>query len=154
MESNRREIFMNVPAGRGQTEQSFEELRIADYIKAYTTTGKPPQPCPPLPLHPTDRLRAGLPPLFQPYVEVGGQPSTEDPTVLSLHIIASTSTGPSPQDLNALPDVQIFAPASDVSESGQTVYVQSIVAQHTFSGFSFEVTPHNLLLQTESFQLT
>ncbi|KAI0343588.1 hypothetical protein BDW22DRAFT_1356049 [Trametopsis cervina] len=112
------------------------ELRVADYIKAYTTTGRPPAPCPPLPLHPADRIQAGLPPLFQPYVEVDGKPFTEDSLVLSLQL--NSSTGPPPQDVTALPDVQIFSPTSDVNEAGQAVHLQSITTQSVYRGFSFE----------------
>ncbi|KAI0090792.1 hypothetical protein BDY19DRAFT_992203 [Irpex rosettiformis] len=138
MDPRRREIFMNIPAVRSQPEQSFEELRVNDYIKAYSSTGRLPQPCPPVPLHPADRARAGLPPIFQPYVEVGGVPSKEDPVAVGLQVNSSSTQGPPPQDLNALPDVQLFVPQTDASESGQAVHLQSIVAQHTFSVFSFE----------------
>ncbi|KAI0821327.1 hypothetical protein BC629DRAFT_1460027 [Irpex lacteus] len=138
MEANGREVFMNIPAVRGQLEQSFEELRVHDYIKAYSATGRPPQPVPPLPLHPGDRARAGLPPLFVPYVEVNGVPSQDDSMAMSMLMNEPPVTGPPPQDLNALPDVQTFTVTPDTAELGQTAYYQSIVAQHTYSAFSFE----------------
>jgi len=138
MDPRRREIFMNIPAARGQAEQCFEELRMSDYLKAYSATGRSPQPCPPLPLHPAERAQLGLPPHFQPYIEVGGLPSTEDPVAVTLQLHGSTSDGPPPQELSAVPDTQMFSPTVDVSESGQTVYLQTIAAQHAFSRFSFE----------------
>jgi hypothetical protein len=113
---------------------------MTDYLKAYSTTGKPPQPCSSLPLHPADRARVGLPPLFQPYVELGGQPSTEDPLAVTLQIYTTAIAGTPTKDMNALPDVQMFTPTADASEPGQlTTYLQSITAQQAFSAFSFEV---------------
>ncbi|PSR71535.1 hypothetical protein PHLCEN_2v12586 [Hermanssonia centrifuga] len=135
----RREIFVNVPAVRGQTEQSFEEARIQDYVKAYTATGRPPQPCPEHPTDPAERVRLGLPPIFEPYIEVGGTPvsQSQGSSTTNLHINTSIA-GPPPTDINALPEVQRFVPTSDASESGQQVQLQSIACQHVFSGFSFE----------------
>ncbi|KAF8910789.1 hypothetical protein CPB85DRAFT_667640 [Mucidula mucida] len=45
---------------------SFEELRVADYLKAYTATGRPPVPPPALPANAAARAALHLPPLFAP----------------------------------------------------------------------------------------
>jgi len=43
-----------------------QEVRIDDYIKAYTTTGRPPPPIPEEPADESQRKLLGLPPLFEP----------------------------------------------------------------------------------------
>ncbi|KAF8177500.1 hypothetical protein K438DRAFT_2022223 [Mycena galopus ATCC 62051] len=50
----------------GPQSQSFEEVRIADYLASYRSTGRPPPPCPPYPPDPAARAAQGLPPLFVP----------------------------------------------------------------------------------------
>lgn len=49
------------------------------------------------------------------------------------------ATSPASNDVDALPDIQVFSPTTDVSETGQTVYIQNISSQRTYSAFSFEV---------------
>ena len=44
-----------------------QELRIDDYIKAYQSTGRPPQPCPQEPVDESQRMSLNLPPLFKPH---------------------------------------------------------------------------------------
>ncbi|KAF7790938.1 hypothetical protein EIP86_001897 [Pleurotus ostreatoroseus] len=138
----RREIFVNVPAERPQHEQSFEELRIADYIRAYSTTGHPPQPCPREPFDKAQRERLGLPPHMEPHVEVDSIPAPPSEcaaaALLVLNVEASTPTGPPPTDIAALPEVQTFKRTPDASEGGREVYLQSIACQHTFQNFSPE----------------
>jgi hypothetical protein len=43
-----------------------QETRIDDYIKAYQSTGRPPQPCPQEPADESQRASLNLPPLFKP----------------------------------------------------------------------------------------
>ncbi|EEB93388.1 hypothetical protein MPER_07960 [Moniliophthora perniciosa FA553] len=64
------EQFMCIPAvlQDGAGGKSFEEVRIDDYIRSYSTTGRPPPPCPQEPKLPTERAARGLPPLFEPIV--------------------------------------------------------------------------------------
>ncbi|KAG7443225.1 uncharacterized protein BT62DRAFT_336677 [Guyanagaster necrorhizus] len=50
----------------GPQGKSFEEVRIDDYLKAYSTTGRPPAPCPQIPIASLERATLGLPPLFEP----------------------------------------------------------------------------------------
>ncbi|KAJ7214999.1 hypothetical protein GGX14DRAFT_443586 [Mycena pura] len=50
----------------GPQSQSFEEVRIADYLSSYRATGRPPPPVPQLPADPAARAAQGLPPLFLP----------------------------------------------------------------------------------------
>ncbi|EPQ55297.1 hypothetical protein GLOTRDRAFT_116239 [Gloeophyllum trabeum ATCC 11539] len=61
------EIFMSIVSYPGTGERSFEELRVTDYIHAYSTTGAAPVPCDPLPAAP-DRAALGLSPAFAPAV--------------------------------------------------------------------------------------
>ncbi len=44
----------------------LKELRVADYLKAYTATGRPPVPPPVLPANAAARAALHLPPLFAP----------------------------------------------------------------------------------------
>ncbi|GLB37888.1 hypothetical protein LshimejAT787_0409390 [Lyophyllum shimeji] len=61
--------FMCVRAVHEPPGKSFEEIRIEDYLRFYTTTGRPPPPCPQEPADAVLRERAGLPSLFKPYTE-------------------------------------------------------------------------------------
>lgn len=77
---------MSVVAAPGSESKSFEvrillktcrnielgtvipqELRIDDYIKAYRSTGRPPQPFPQEPADELQRKSLNLPPLFKPH---------------------------------------------------------------------------------------
>ena len=44
----------------------IQEIRIDDYLKAYQSTGRPPQPCPQQPEDESQRTSLSLPPLFKP----------------------------------------------------------------------------------------
>jgi len=146
MDPRKREVYMGVPAVRGEKEQSYEECRVADYSKAYQTTGRPPLPCPQQPTNPTERVALGLPPLFEPYVEQPGAPNLTP--VASTSSTAPAVTAPTPSsgpsitatvtDINDIPQVQVFQPTTirgDTSEAGQ---YQSIVLRPEFAHFSFE----------------
>jgi len=58
--------FMSIVAAHGSESKSFEEMRIDDYLKAYRSTGRPPQPCPQQPEDESQRASLNLPPLFKP----------------------------------------------------------------------------------------
>jgi len=58
---------MSILAPHGSESKSFEEIRIDDYIKAYHSTGRPPQPCPQQPENESQRKALNLPPLFKPH---------------------------------------------------------------------------------------
>jgi len=58
--------FMSIAAAHGSESKCFEEIRIDDYLKAYHTTGRPPQPCPQQPEDESQRTSLNLPPLFKP----------------------------------------------------------------------------------------
>ncbi|KAK0457061.1 uncharacterized protein EV420DRAFT_1644209 [Desarmillaria tabescens] len=62
------DLYMCIAAAiqDGPQGKSFEEVRIDNYLKAYTTTGHPPLPCPQIPTAPHERAALGLPPLFEP----------------------------------------------------------------------------------------
>ncbi|KAI0365075.1 hypothetical protein BV20DRAFT_973634 [Pilatotrama ljubarskyi] len=121
-------VYMNVPANRGDKDESFEERRFLDYLHAYQTTGRPPPPCPPVPTDPKQRAALGLPQLFEPLVE--GQPLTNGVATTS----SSSTAGPA-----AAPNLlaQAFVPPK-VQEYGSDAYFHSIVAQQEYSTYSFE----------------
>jgi len=99
----------------------MQELRIADYIKAYMTTGRPPAPVPQEPVDPAARTGLGLPLLFQPHVDLektsGGGASTEQ-------------TAP-PSHVNGVSQ----------SQDSEAAGFESITAEEPFRGYSFEVSP-------------
>ncbi|KAH8103447.1 hypothetical protein BXZ70DRAFT_925679 [Cristinia sonorae] len=136
MSVQKRETYMGVPAVRPPLDFSYEEQRIQDYIKAYTTTGQPPQPVPETPTGAAERLALGLPPLFEPYVEGGGV-GTVPPTSVSLS--ASVSNDPI-RTLENLPDMHLFKPSKMEDSAGVGVFVeyQSIIMQKEFCHFSHE----------------
>ncbi|KAF5374700.1 hypothetical protein D9615_009018 [Tricholomella constricta] len=75
-------LFMCVAVAHESPGKSFEELRIDDYIRFYSTTGRPPPPCPQEPTDEALRARSGLPPLFKPFAERSLASSTSRPTDL------------------------------------------------------------------------
>lgn len=97
-----------------------QELRIADYIKAYMATGQPPAPVPQEPADPTARASLELPLLFQPHADLektsGGGASTEPP---------ATS-----------PNVNGVSQSQDSEVGG----IEAITAEEPFRGYSFEVS--------------
>lgn len=113
-----------------------EEVRIQDYIHAYQTTGRPPQPCPQTPADPTQRAAIGLPPLFEPLIEGNAQSPLKSTPPARAGSSSKITTIPTTYD--ALPDVQVFVPSPDSSENGQAMHLQSITCQAQFSHFSFE----------------
>lgn len=116
---------INYPSLRLIILHRHQEMRVKDYIKTYTTTGRPPAPVPDLPNTPNARHALGLPPLFSPI------PIESTPSVSSISIAAETAiTNPSD-----LPTIQVFQ-ATKTPIEGQ---FQSITAQPTFSLFSYEV---------------
>ncbi|KAJ7445302.1 hypothetical protein FB451DRAFT_1568156 [Mycena latifolia] len=89
------ETCMSLPVSclTGPQSQSFEEVRIADYLASYRATGRPPPPCPPYPTDPAARAAQRLPPLFVPTPfpaqaggpassAFGGGPSASAPSLL------------------------------------------------------------------------
>lgn len=107
-----------------EPEQSFEELRANDYVKAYTATGRPPAPVPDLPNTPNARHALGLPPIFSP-IPIESTPSISPAGIVTEKPITSPSD---------LPTIQVFQPTK-IPIDGQ---FQSITAQTTFSLFSYE----------------
>lgn len=107
-----------------EPEQSFEELRVQDYLKAYTATGRPPAPVPDQPLTTNARHALGLPPPFSP-IQIESTPSMSTAVVAAEKAITTSSD---------LPTIQIFQ-ATKIPIDGQ---FQSITVQTTFSHFSYE----------------
>ncbi|KAG1717331.1 uncharacterized protein EDB91DRAFT_1191766, partial [Suillus paluster] len=100
------------------------ELRVQDYLKAYTTTGRPPAPVPDQPPTTNARHALGLPPLFSPI------PIESTPSMSTVGVTAEKAIT-SPSDL---PTIQVFQ-TTKTPIDGQ---FQSITAQTTFSLFSYE----------------
>ncbi|KAL7277660.1 hypothetical protein PYCCODRAFT_1376989 [Trametes coccinea BRFM310] len=128
--AGRRIVYMNVPATRPEKDESFEERRFNDYLRAYQTTGRPPPPCPPTPTDPAQRAALGLPPLWEPLIEAEGLTNGVEVATPS-SVSATTST--------ALPNfsAQAFTPTK-VQEYGSEAYFYSIVAQPEYGKYSFE----------------
>ncbi|KAG2357173.1 hypothetical protein BDR07DRAFT_1421148 [Suillus spraguei] len=117
-------IFMSTVQKPPEPEQSFEELRVKDYIKAYTATGRPPAPVPDLPNTPNARYALGLPPIFSP-IQIESTPSISATGIVAKKPITNPSD---------LPTIQVFQPTKTPIEG----HFQSITAQPTFSSFSYE----------------
>jgi hypothetical protein len=107
-----------------------QELRVKDYIKAYTATGRPPAPVPDLPNTPNARHALGLPPMFSP-ISIESTPSISSTGTVAEKAITNPSD---------LPTIQVFQATKSPIE-GQ---FQSITAQPTFSFFSYEVCSDNI----------
>ncbi|KAF5378990.1 hypothetical protein D9757_009124 [Collybiopsis confluens] len=113
--------FMSISAAvteSGPSQKSFEEVRIDDYLLAYQTTGKPPQPCPQEPVSTQERAARGLPPLFEP---------------------VSTSSVP-PSSENDIPEWHQFSETKSPIAPGSSTMdrLQSITAAEPYVSFSFE----------------
>ncbi|GBE80825.1 hypothetical protein BKA93DRAFT_230678 [Sparassis latifolia] len=102
------ELHMYVASVRGGKEESFEELRVEDYIHAYEKTGKPPAPCPQVPTDDAERATLGLPPLFKPRTVVPPE----------------------------FPETHVFRPTADPYDKHNVFH--SIVFQPDFCNWSFE----------------
>ena len=114
---------------------------MADYLQAYTTQGRPPQP---VPVNPTDRPtreRMGLPPHLEPYIEINGLPVPLDEcAAMAAKLLVGRSTSePPPSRVEEIPDVQVFEPTIDATEVGHKNKMQNIVCQHMYTKFQPEV---------------
>jgi hypothetical protein len=113
---------------------SAKEIRTQDYLSAYSTTGRPPIPVPQDPAGERERVALGLPPLFEPHLEVfGSEPTTpahaKSPSTLTFGAVKAV-TEPS-----QLPKVHVFQPLA--SSDGETYYSMSALPEFKF--FSHEV---------------
>ncbi|KZP29646.1 hypothetical protein FIBSPDRAFT_1038692 [Athelia psychrophila] len=124
IDPRRRDVFMHICAHPENQAKSPEEIRMEDYLKAYTSTGRAPQPVPQEPAGPQARAALGLPPLFEPFVEPAEGESSTAPLVGSIH----PTTDPT-----KLPRLHVFQP---VQSEGDTY--QSIAAVPEYSSFSHE----------------
>lgn len=112
--------FMSVGVSPSTTpETSFEELRMQDYLKAYSTTHRRPAPCPQTPDTPAARAALGLPPLFVPVAIPNGDGN-------------STARPPS-----ELPPIHLFESVNSMGERFQCISAQSL-----YSYFSHEELRH------------
>ncbi|KAJ7189186.1 hypothetical protein C8R46DRAFT_1056775, partial [Mycena filopes] len=67
-------MSLQISVAPGPQSQSFEEVRMADYLTSYRATGRRPDPFPQLPADARTRAMQGLPPLFvpAPFPDAGG----------------------------------------------------------------------------------
>lgn len=121
---------------------------MADYLKAYQTTGRPPIPVPQTPTDPAQRSAQSLPPLFEPHVEIPGVGTTVTPvasTSTAPPVTAPTLSGsgssitPTVTNIKDIPPVQVFHPSPHKADTGATAYHQNIVYQPEYAHFSPEV---------------
>ncbi|KAK7691946.1 hypothetical protein QCA50_005351 [Cerrena zonata] len=139
----RRETFMGLMTKAGEPDLSYEEVRFKDYLHAYQTTGRGPQPCPQQPTDPHERKARGLPPLFEPHIEIIATNGSNQPVVPIVPPVLPLFRSPSPvtvvADPESLPETQIFQPTTGKPEPGSSPETfQSIVYQTLYSNFSFE----------------
>ncbi|EMD32996.1 hypothetical protein CERSUDRAFT_87698 [Gelatoporia subvermispora B] len=128
---------MTISAHKREREESVEEIRVQDYLQAYTTTGRPPAPCPQLPAGARERAALGLPPLFEPFVTSPTTSSTP-PFPPGSPAQQAQVNGHVPPQTNS-PDVQVFVPLRVAGEQGQPAwYAQSLNFQPQYAAFSFE----------------
>ncbi|KAF9465219.1 hypothetical protein BDZ94DRAFT_1254819 [Collybia nuda] len=120
-------IFMSIETVHGPPGKSFEEVRIEDYLKAYSTTGRPPLPCPQDPADANQRVLMSLPPLFKPYSERSllGGPSSQP--------LLPSPIQTRPANPAELPDAQAFFTSTVEGE----IY-HSISAMPRYNAFSPE----------------
>ena len=165
IDPRKREMYMCVPKLRGPLDKSFEvkrqcnalfaprgsrpllflqEQRVEDYIKSFTATNMPPQPLPQEPTSDSARYTLGLPPLFQPHIEVVSSNGTTSPPSNATTIPSTGSGmvdgGAHVKEPGEIPDRQIF---EWVRISGERERYMSI--SYFYSFFSQEVLslPHH-----------
>ncbi|KAJ7627121.1 hypothetical protein FB45DRAFT_1059935 [Roridomyces roridus] len=149
------ELCMSLPAALivGAGSQSFEEVRMADYLASYRASGRPPPPVPEYPSDPSARAAQGLPPLFVP-APFPAAPSAPTTSTLFASPVAgggsifggqaSTSSSTSAtaiRDPARLPVTQALAAPVPVPGEGPTSGPEgyaSIVASPEYSHFSPE----------------
>ncbi|KAF8225260.1 hypothetical protein L208DRAFT_1307042 [Tricholoma matsutake] len=124
-------LFMSIPAIQDQPGKSFEEVRIEDYLHAYSTAGRPPAPVPQEPTSEQKRTLLNLPPLFKPYsARDTALPSFSNPSV------NGALTPPAPPAITKqddLPESQEFLTTSSEGEVFQNISVMPM-----FRWFSLE----------------
>ncbi|KAJ7093816.1 hypothetical protein B0H15DRAFT_830832 [Mycena belliarum] len=119
----------------GPQSQSFEEVRIADYLTSYRATGRPPPPCPPYPTDPAARAAQRLPPLFVPMPFPSQGPASglfaSGPSPFGIGSgagagAASTSTAPPITDPTRLPAAQTFTVPVRAPEGEQFASIAAV----------------------------
>ncbi|KAF7324528.1 hypothetical protein MKEN_00493500 [Mycena kentingensis (nom. inval.)] len=126
------ELCMSLPIScvLGPQTQSFEEVRMQDYLKAYQTTGRPPPPVPQYPADATSRTAQGLPPLFvpAPFPDAGGATTTSLFGATTAASTPSTSSAPAITDPAKLPIAQTFTPLVQMNQGERETYMTISVA--------------------------
>ncbi|KAG2740396.1 hypothetical protein P692DRAFT_201872454 [Suillus brevipes Sb2] len=116
------EMFMSTVQKPPEPEQSFEEMRVKDYIKTYTATGRPPAPVPDLPDSPNARHALGLPSLFSP-IPIESTPSASSISITADKVITN------PSDLLTIQH-NLLLVYSHMSSSGLSDLIQQTRATH------------------------
>jgi hypothetical protein len=114
---------------------SAKEIRTQDYLTAYSTTGRPPIPVPQDPAGERERVALGLPPLFEPHVEVlsGSEPTT--PALVKSQSTFTFGAVKAVTEPSQLPKVHLFQPLA--GNDGEAYYTISALPEFKF--FSHEV---------------
>ncbi|OCH89422.1 hypothetical protein OBBRIDRAFT_794287 [Obba rivulosa] len=127
------ELMVSISAHKRDREESFEEIRVRDYLQAYMSTGKPPDPCPQVPAGARERAAIGLPLLFEPFVATVEASSPFPPVgpVPTVQLNGHTPSQPS--------DMQVFAPRHFPPEGGAAAWIAQVITfQPQYMGFSLE----------------
>jgi len=128
---------MHISALPQTKNQSPEEIRINDYLVAYSTSGRPPAPVSQGPVDERERAALGLPPLFQPIellASTGEVISSTPINPISLAAASGTAQLETVTDPSILPKVHAFDPLAGAD--GETYC--SISAQQQLRFFSYE----------------
>jgi hypothetical protein len=116
---------------------SSKEIRVEDYLKAYSTTNRPPVPIPQEPSGETERVALGLPLLFQPHTEAtfGATSTTPSPPPIKSSDSFTFGAPISVTEPSQLPNIHAFQPLA--VNDGETYH--NIAAMPQYQYFSQEV---------------
>ncbi|KAF7362653.1 hypothetical protein MVEN_00614400 [Mycena venus] len=143
-------MSLQISCATGPQSQSFEEVRIADYLTSYRATGRPPPPCPPYPTEPAARTAQGLPPLFVPAPFPGTASTSPAPSIFGGGSAAASTSSSSASvitDPARLPLPQTFAAPVAVGTGSERESFASIAAQPEYGHWSHEELRYHAYLR-------
>ncbi|KAJ7748966.1 hypothetical protein B0H16DRAFT_1552361 [Mycena metata] len=151
-------MSLQISVATGPQSQSFEEVRVSDYLSSYRSTGRRPDPFPQLPADARTRAMQGLPPLFVPAPFPDAGPSTSAAPALAGNSIfgpagsglgAGATQTPPITDPARLPPLQAFlAPVAvpGATQADREAFV-AIVAAPEYSHWSPEELRYHAYLR-------
>ncbi|KIY70144.1 hypothetical protein CYLTODRAFT_488297 [Cylindrobasidium torrendii FP15055 ss-10] len=140
------ELFVCIPqSAQLKDELSFEEVRVADYLKAYQTNGLPPPPCPEIPADPAERAALNLPPILIPFKAPREplpdlhwwEPTKNDGEYLQSIVAASKYSGHSPEEMRC----QAYANGKKDVPAEHSTHPSVLRAQLPTASLASPITP-------------